>query len=72
MAKKTEEKTDTEAVVEDILQSREVLSFDKYVEKAIPSIHVYTKAYLDAMYRGQIKQVSDWEKEPEIAALLKE
>jgi len=47
------------------------LSFEKYVEGAIPSIHPYTKAYLGAMYRGQVKQASDWEKEPEVAILLK-
>jgi len=47
------------------------LSFEKYVEEAIPSISPYTKAYLGVMYRGQTKQASDWEKEPEIAPLLK-
>jgi len=47
------------------------VSFERYVEEVIPSIHMYTKAYLSAMYRGQMKSSEDWAKEPEIAKLLK-
>jgi hypothetical protein len=47
------------------------ISFERYVEEFLPLMHTYTKAYLSAMYRGQMKSSGDWVKEPEIAKLLK-
>jgi hypothetical protein len=64
----------TKAVVQEVapeVPSSPLLSFEKYVEGAIPSMNPYDKAYLGAMYRGQAKQTSDWEKEPVVAILLK-
>jgi hypothetical protein len=64
-------KTEVFEAVSDSVVEEERMGFEAFAEAHVApvNLHMYTRAYLVEMYRGQVKTAKEWASEPEIAKL---